>query len=161
MFKLNKANILKTITGMSAFSCLEIQLQDLLANRTDAAVLEHYQSASSSTDYSKREWFLGQPFGYSFLFHLCPTSSVSHPVLRRLRLRSQKHEAYFKDAITFFVLATLMPRASLALYGLSLCRNLLLNVDIEDEALLDALEWTEVGRYTRIAMMAIPLRAFI
>lgn len=158
----SRPTLVRGIVYLSTLTCLEAELSDyFLRNREEDRILDNYKNRTETTKFVKQDWFLNQPFTHDVLFHLNPKSSVFDVSLRRQFLREKKKEASFKDFVTFLMLGVFVPRFAFGVASVNLAKNMLLNLDIENDRLMTFLEWSEFGKYARLVFIGLPLAAFV
>ena len=88
------------------------------------------------------------------------TSSVHDTILKKALLREAKKEDNYKDFLSFFLLSIFLPKTALLLSTLNFARNLAISTDINDSSTVDILEKAQIGKYTRLFLLIMPLKFY-
>lgn len=159
MNSFSRSRLIQSVVGINALNSLHSELYDYLFKRdAEIQVLKRYGNYNENTKQYLFQWFLNQPLHHDVVFHLNAGSSVLDKPLRRLSLREERKLNSLKDFFTYFVMAIVLPRTGLVVSAVDFARNILMDFDIENEAVIDVLERCQVGRSARLFMMVYPLR---
>ena len=154
--------MIKTTLIINTISCLEAELSDYFysQNREDDE-LKRRGMNMDVVESNRLNNFMGTAMRTEQMFHTCHSSSVKDAYFRRSMMRDEKGEANMKDYWTFLFMTIFMPKVGVLLSSLNLVRNLAMNAEIENERVLDWMEYMQVGRFTRLLLIVYPVKYFI
>ena len=143
----------KRIVYLNTFSCLQTEVSDWLwARQAEEADLQRAGFDPSSIAHIYREHYLNASMGNDTLYYLTQD--------KRYIVRDRLETSLMKDCITFMLLGAFLPRLSFALCSSNLLMKMVLD-GWRDQAVVEAVDSIDIGRISRLLLLAYPLKYFI
>ena len=144
---------LKRIVYLNTFGFLYSEASEaLLAKSAEKADLREAGLPVSTVNHVYREHYLNTPMGNDYLYFL---TRKKHYIVR-----DRMDVALLKDSCTFLILGVFLPRLA---FGLG-CTNQLLRLLLDlqtDPRVVEAIDWVNIGRVSRLLMLVYPAKYFI
>ena len=144
---------LRRLVALNSLGLLQTELcEALLARGLEEADLRGAGLPADSLAHTYREHFLNASMGNDAAFFLT--------LQRRYLVRDRLQAAAMKDALSFLLLGLFTPRLAFGLCSCHLLLRLLLELS-PDPRLVDLADRVDLGRATRLLLLAYPVRYFI
>lgn len=147
------------VMWVQAVAAVEAELGELLFGRAkEDRIFETYGNKTVASDQQRKEWFLDTRLSHDVLFQMNPKSSVTDLALRNKLMMEKKHEDMYKDTLTFLFLSVFVPRFTFVMSSLNLLKNLSITLGPWGNQITTTQEYMELGRYSRLILIGLPLR---